>query len=159
HAFAPLCAGGPVLRAARARLLDRVRALGFRPRTLTGISLLIEGKPMLRLPGPAARPRFALPGRHGGRAIIRSARFIPAEFEADSADERPLGIALSAVAVGGEEMPLDRLIAGGFYPRAAYDAARWTDGAGELRIEAGACSLTLHVAALPRVWEKPAAPA
>lgn len=140
----------------RQHLLDRVRSLGFHPRTLTGISLLIGGKPMQRLHSAPARPRFALPSRHDGRAIIRSARFIPAEFEAGSADERSLGIALSGVALGPDEVELDGLITGGFHPRAADDAACWTDGAGELQFGGHARSLTLHIAALPQVWDKPA---
>ncbi len=127
--------------------------MGFQRRAVSEIVLTMGGVNLAGVHSAPAR-QYALPCRHGGRALIHSACFIPAEFDAGSDDERRLGIALSGLAFDERDRPADAHALGGFHPRAAGDAALWTDGTGEISIPPQARSLTLRIAALPQAWHR-----
>jgi hypothetical protein len=153
-AYAPLCTSGPMLRAARQRLLDRALSLGFRCRIMNRVLIQIGGRAVEGL-GPVLHQRYLLPRRHDGQVSIHSPWFVPAEFDASSADGRRLGIALSAVTFERRSHPVESLILAGFHLRAPGDASLWTNGIGKIMVPDQARSLTLHINALPRAWAAP----
>ena len=155
-AYAPLCLGGPTLRAIRAGLRERTAALGYTARTLTDVALWAESGKLVRIGGADDSPAFRLGGQ-AGRIAIRSPRFVPAEFAAaedDAQDERLLGIALRAIRLDGAVLPVHRLAVSGFHPRAANDPADWTDGNAEIQVPAGCEAIGLYISALPQGWTR-----
>lgn len=156
-ACAPLCTTGPILRTVRTRLHARATELGFSLRHDYAVTLWIDDAPIQRRAGPAGEARFVVPARHGGHATIRSARFIPAEFDPTSEDRRHLGIAITRLHIGLRQFAPEAMADSGFLPRASGDSALWTDGAGVIRLPPEARHLAIGLAALPLMWTRPGA--
>lgn len=156
-ACAPLVTTGPRLATARRILHDRALALGFRPAPRLELDLLINGSKARRLKGTSDLARFTLP-RGARLAVLRSSRFVPAEFDPESEDRRRLGVALTAIETDRGTAPPETLIASGGHPRSAGDTSLWTDGTATLRLNHDTRHLTLRLAALPLGWTRPATP-
>lgn len=148
-ACAPLVTSGARLRTVRRRLHARALACGFTMRQESTIDLLIDG---CRI-GPAGSGRYVLPRGHGGSAVLRSRRFVPAEFDPDSEDRRQLGIALAGVRIGKVRVKIDEVALAGFHPRATDDLSRWTDGTGSIRLPQACRTIAFEIAALPLIWD------
>ncbi|HQT84605.1 MAG: hypothetical protein B7Z58_03830 [Acidiphilium sp. 37-64-53] len=153
-ACAPLVTAGARLRRSRAALHDRACALGFAPAAAATVGLWIDGRPAAR----DAAGRFAVPLVHGGRAIIRSHRFIPAHFDPGSDDRRELGVAITTLRAGRRHFNPDDLAQSGFHPRASGDTARWTDGNGVIHLPTCVRSIAVDIAGLPLAWQRAAPP-
>ncbi len=147
-ACAPLVTSGPVLHQARRALHDIALAHGFTAASAPSVSLHIDGRTIPLEP----TGHYKLPPRHGGRAMIRSRRFIPAHFDPGSEDRRSLGIALTAIRAARRRFTPDALAETGFHPRDPGDPACWTDGGGVIRIPQSARTLTIEIAATPLEW-------
>ncbi len=149
-ACAPLCTGGPMLRAARQRLLTRATALGFRLCRDDELRLEAGGR-VLRAASVRGRlHRFVLPAaaRH---VRIHSQSGVPAELDPESADQRRLGTRLGGVVANGRIVPLESPAFGaGFHPPEGPDGARWrwTDGAGEITLPPPTGATVLDLLAL-----------
>jgi hypothetical protein len=147
-ACAPLVTTGPILHQTRRTLHDLALAAGFAPVSIPSISLHIDGRSIPAEP----TGRYQLPSRHGGLAVIRSHRFVPAHFDPVSEDRRSLGVALTAIRAARRRFTPDALADTGFHPRSPGDPARWTDGDGVIRIPHAARTLTIEIAATPLKW-------
>ncbi|MGC9270496.1 Hint domain-containing protein [Acidiphilium sp.] len=148
-ACATLVTTGPALRTARTRLHSRALKLGFTTCDDRAIRLWVNGR---AAPTDAAG-RFTLPLVHTGRAVLRSRRFVPADFDPTSEDRRELGVAIAGLRAGRRRFDPGDLAETGFHPRAAGDTAIWTDGAGVIRLPPGARSIGIDLAAVPLTWE------
>ena len=138
--------------ALRRRLLARAPVLG---RLLTedpDLRVLADGVPM-----PAMRADFSwtvmLPP--GTREVcLRSRVAVPAEILADSADRRPLGVAVTYVGIDGESVPAhDARRATGWL--APEPVIQWTNGAATLLCDpagSGPRRLEITLAPLLRYW-------
>ncbi len=95
---------------------------------------------------------FALPpGTAEARLLSR--RFVPAQTLPDSDDCRRLGVAVTALWLDGQKLPLDSLRLGaGWQP--PEPGLRWTDGAGAIAL-AGARTLTIRPYTNGRYWLPP----
>ena len=155
-ACAPLCTGGPMLRAARQRLLVRATALGFSLCRDADLHLEAGGR-ILRAAAVRGRlHRFVLPAATG-HIRVRSQSGVPAELDPASADQRRLGARLGGVVASGRVVPLDSAVFGtGFHPPEGPDGARWrwTDGAGEITLppQAGPNVLDLLTLDMHPAW-------
>jgi hypothetical protein len=157
-AFAPLCLGGAALKAIRLGIRNRAMELGYRPRTLTGVSLWSGGRKYLPVAGAAAQPVFHLNAPHPDLVSIRSPRFVPAEMaggltEAD--DYRSLGVAITSIQLGRKTVPLRDIAVSGVHPHAPGDAADWTTGNAVIRVPETIATICLNIAALPLGWVAP----
>jgi hypothetical protein len=158
RAFADLCLGGTILAEIRRGLRARAFDMGFRPRTLTDVSLWAGGRKFLRAAGTASRPIFKLGVGHPGEITIRSPVFVPAEMtcgDGDDEDNRLLGIALKKIRFGLNTVLPARIARAGFHPRAARDAADWTDGNAIIEVPPQVGTVSLVIAALPQGWTTP----
>ncbi len=153
-ACAPLFTGGPMLRAARQRLLAQAAALGFSLCRDADLRLEAGGR-VLRAAAVRGRlHRFVLPAatRH---IRVRSQSGVPAELDPESADQRRLGARLGGVVASGRMVPLDSPAFGaGFYPPEGTNGRRWrwTDGTGELTLPLGATVLDLLALGTHPAW-------
>ncbi len=117
----PLALDGPVVRAARRRLLSRAIATGHARTTDPGFAVIADGT---ALPATAAGDwlLFDLPA--GTRTLrLASRHWIPAEHRPDSTDTRRLGVAVRALELDG--VPVAPTGAGW---HAAEPDVQWTDG-------------------------------
>lgn len=153
-AFAPLCINGPRLSAIRKRLHERTLALGFTLETRCAVELRIDE---LALPVQTGT-WLDLPVRHSGRAVLGSARFVPACVDPGSDDRRVLGVALAGLNTEHGFISPAQAARSGFHPRSEGDEALWTDGAGEIVLLPGTRRLVLDFAGLPRTWRRHATP-
>jgi hypothetical protein len=149
-ACAPLCTGGPALLAVRQQLHHRALAEGFRIDTVRDTALWTGG---MILPVETAG-WLSLPAGHDGRAILRSSCFVPACVDPASDDRRMLGVALAALQTDLGDIHLDDCAVEGFHSRASGDAARWTNGRGEIILPREAQRVRLHLEAFPRIWQR-----
>jgi hypothetical protein len=158
QAHAELCLSGAILRQVRRELADRAWALGYRKRTLTEVSLWVEGRKFLPIAGTAERPVFRVIGLGPASASIRSGRFVPAEMNdgaGDEDDNRVLGIAISRIRLGLVPVAPRDVAISGFHPRAPGDSADWTDGNGVIALPPNVGGISLSIAALPQAWQPP----
>jgi hypothetical protein len=155
-AYAELCLEGPRLRDIRQAIRARTLEMGYRPRSLTEVALWVDGAQCLPVVGPPTRPQFRLPA-HAGRITIRSARFVPAEFNLDAAqdDNRSLGIALSAIRLGTRQVLAGAVALSGVYPRNPDERADWTDGNAVIAVPPALRDIGLRIAAWPQGWLPP----
>jgi autotransporter passenger strand-loop-strand repeat protein len=132
EACAKLVREGADLVAVKARLIARLPALGF--------AITVEPDLRCLADGVAIMPQrfgawwcLALP--NGTRRLtLHSRRARPAELDPASDDTRLLGVAVRALRLDGNDLPLDdgRFVAGWY---AAEHDLRWTDGGGVLSVE------------------------
>ena len=131
-ACAPLCQGGPVLAAARRRLLARAAVLGYRRAGATTPLVVAEGRTMRANAVAGGVHRFLLPANAG------SVRIVSATGAPDDADHRELGLAIGGIVANGRVVALDSpALTRGFYPIEQWDKGpgRWTDGDAWLALE------------------------
>jgi len=147
RACARLLVSGPVVTAARQRLLDRALALGF---AVTGdVDLVVKAGVERIQPSEAADGDllFVLPA--GVREVqLLSGTGVPAEISADPCDRRVLGVAVAGLALiaGGERLGirLDDAAHEGFHDMEA--GHRWTKGAARIALPAYSGRAVLEVA-------------
>ncbi len=147
-ACAPLVLSGAEREAVRSMLLVQAESLGWHIIRDPAVSLEIAGARM----APehfGDRLCFALPGEIAEARLV-SRCYVPSETEAESDDCRRLGVAVSALWLDGDAVPLDspRLGAGWNAPETAW---RWTDGAGAITL-AGARTLEIRLCITGRYW-------
>ncbi len=150
---ADLVLSGPALAQVRQRLLLRAAALGHRAGRDASLQL-IAGTRLVEPTQDAGDHRWALP--RGTQSVrLRSRSTIPAHIHADDADHRRLGVAVAAIFVDGQNLPLDdpRLGAGWHQPEGDRDAPwRWTNGDAALLLT-GASTLRIRVAMTALTWD------
>ncbi len=121
-ACAPLLLGGTRVAAAQARLLARAEEVGHVRAGDPALSVSADGRRIASVAGGS----FAVaPGTREVR--LRSRSFVPRWFGAE--DSRRLGVAVTALPVGGAELPASAFAAGWHAPEQGW---RWTDGDGVL---------------------------
>ncbi len=129
---APLVTGGERLRAIRSWLAERARHLGARTTTDAAIHLLADGIALTPIAVEGNRFVYAVPADTAALTLAsRSA--VPAEVMVDTADDRRLGVRLTALDIDGESiLPDDARLSDGWH--AAEVGWRWSDGAGTLPV-------------------------
>jgi len=155
QAFAPLCIGGPVLRAVRTRIFERLAAAGYRHQVMPDVTLTAGGRKISRSSGMAWLPCFRLPPGHGGEIAIRSATFVPAEMAVGAGDDedwRHLGVGIRRIRLDGQIFAPREVAVAGFYPRASGDLADWTDGNATIVVPPETSLVALNILALPKGW-------
>jgi hypothetical protein len=148
-ACAKLMADGPAVVSVRKRLRRRAMRLGWTATDAPAPLLVADGQEVGPHESGDGLVMFRLPpGRRQARLLSRAT--IAAHGEPHSTDYRRLGLAVTALALDGVELPLDsaRLGTGWHAPEPGL---RWTDGAASLAL-AGARGLTVRFAALLRYW-------
>jgi hypothetical protein len=149
EACAQLVLDGPTVVAVRESLLARAHALGWRSTDAPAPLLFAGGQRILPHECGDDAVTFLLPPDcRQARLLSRTA--IPAYLDPRSTDHRRLGLAVTALALGGTALPLDsaRLGAGWHAPEPGL---RWTDGAAHLTL-AGERALTVRFTPLLRYW-------
>lgn len=167
----PIMLDGPVIDAARARLIARMETLGWTATYDADLHVLADG---VRIEGDVAgsNVRFILPA--GTKELrIRSNSFVPEEFEVSSKDGRRLGVPLRSIRIDdgldvARKVELDDPVLSQGFSYVQSDAQlvwRWTDGDAALPVEMwadcrGSFFLRLELAAERghfRSWAAPAA--
>jgi autotransporter passenger strand-loop-strand repeat protein len=156
-ACAPLVVAGAELVAARSVLLERAEILGHATTRDAAMRLVVDG----RVAPPKINGsiyRFHLPATARSIRLV-SRRAIPAHMRPDSDDYRPLGVAVSRVALDGREVPLtDPRLGSGWHGAEVGNGTapgwRWTDGDAALAV-AGVRLLEIEVAITARYWLSP----
>jgi len=150
---AELVQQGPRIITLRNQLQARISALGFKITHDPALHLLIDGK-IIHPRKQEENEHFTLPaGTRMARLVSRG--FVPAQFRPDCADEEIFGVAVTAIALDGQEIALDNArLCGGWHPLTQGAVARWTDGNALIAIN-GATSLTLKRAPAGMYWERP----
>lgn len=167
----PIVLDGPVIDAARARLIIRMQALGWTASYESDLHVVADG---VRINGDVASStvRFVLPAATKDLRI-RSKSFVPKEFEVASGDGRRLGVPLKSVTIAdgleiAREVALNELSLSRGFNEIQSDAElvwRWTDGDAALPADLWAGSrgtffLRLELAAERgnfRSWAEPVA--
>lgn len=150
---APLCTHGAVLEAARSWLAVRAEALGHRTTTEPALTLHTQAGPLAPAWTEGGSLGYVLPpGTTSVRLLSR--RFRVEDHAGPGADTRPLGIALSALAIDNRPIPLDdpRLTTGWHPPESTL---RWTSGTAEITCP-NACTIELTLLPLGRYWHQAA---
>jgi hypothetical protein len=151
---APLVLSGPVLTAAKARLLARANALGFTLTTNPHLRLIVDGR-AVRAAVAGSTWRFVLPG--GAREIrLASRSVVPAFVSAQNTDHRRIGVAVARLRVDGEAVPPgDPRRASGWHE--AEGEWQWTNGDAGLAC-AGARRVEVTLVLFLRYWDTDARP-
>nr|WP_283949598.1 Hint domain-containing protein [Limobrevibacterium gyesilva] len=151
HGCAPLHLQGPVVVAARRRLLHRAPALGH---SVTNDPAL-HAKAGRAVEHAFARnshtARFMLPG---GLVRLCSRSAVPAEIRLEDTDTRRMGVAVARLALNGQVISLDDpRLGAGFFPTEAEGRRRWrwTDGDAHLHLD-GPGQLDVTVAFTLPYW-------
>jgi hypothetical protein len=136
----PLALDGPVVAAAKARLLARLAGRGLEIDHEAHAHILIDGLSVAPIRLDAMRLAFELPaGRRD--VMLRSRAFTPAHSLADSDDPRRLGLCVGALQIDGAAVVLGRdgPCASGWH-EAEYEGDRFTHRwtTGETQLPAGA---------------------
>jgi hypothetical protein len=152
ESIAPLCHDGARLTAIRATLHARKHALGLAIGPATDIALRANGETIAPVTDTLSEITFALPAG-ATEATIRTATFIPANFDPASGDRRRLGLALTGIVIDGASLPLHSLI----HPASLHEASpgdphHWTRGTIRLRLPQAARTLTLQTAGRAKMW-------
>jgi hypothetical protein len=147
EACAQLVTTGPVLAAARRRLLKRAIGLGHVLTTDPDLRLLVAGR-VLRPQTTGQRHVFHLPPQASqGRLLSRIT--VPAHINPDSADYRPLGVAVAGLWLDGRDVPTQSRHGGW---RDAEPGWQWTDGDAALEC-LGADRLELDLVPIAGYWQ------
>jgi hypothetical protein len=152
ESVSPLVTGGEELAAIRARLHGRKLMLGYSVTPAPNLALKYGDvflEPAASVPG---RVTFTLPD--GMReAVLCCPIFVPAESDPASNDRRILGVALTDIMLDGKLVPIESVMAAAdLHRRPPRETATWTRGAVRLRFPPGTGSITLNIAASPRLW-------
>jgi hypothetical protein len=148
---APLVLDGPLLARVHARLRARAGSLGHVVTRAPALRLRANGR-LLPMTVDHASVRARLPRE--ARAVHLSSRiWVPAQM--GESDCRELGVAVAALTLDGERLPLDdpRLAAGW---HAAEPDWRWTDGHAEIKT-CGAREFGFNLVMTGRYWREPPA--
>jgi autotransporter passenger strand-loop-strand repeat protein len=154
RACAKLHLTGPAVTAAHARLLLRAVERGWSITADPGLRILADGREMLAFSPGGGTWEATLPA--GTRDVRLASRwFVPTWFAED--DRRRLGVAVSALRIGGARLPRAAFAAGWHAQEREW---RWTDGEGVLALKplrrAARLELTLARAG-GRYWAAPVA--
>lgn len=156
---APLLVEGPLVGAARERLLARVLALGFRRSAEHDLHLAVAGQRIAPARQEGTWFTFSLPA-WADDVRITSQVAVPAGLDPSNDDCRSLGARVDAIVLDGAPLPLESpILRTGFHAieRSAGGAWRWTDGSGLLALPRCGLARTLRVEVsdmLPH-WEPP----
>jgi hypothetical protein len=145
HACAKLVLDGPLLARARADLLVRSQALGYRLTADAGLHILADGVPIWPTRTDGCCFVFDLPPARSLR--LRSRAAAPAEVDAWSSDRRRLGVAVGSLLADRRVLAPGGL--GWHAPEAGWS---WTDGDAELAAP-GTRTLTVGLALPYFYWE------
>ncbi len=152
QSVSPLVTGGEELAAIRARLHGRKLMLGFSVTDAPDLALKVADSFLLPTESVPGRVTFDIP-EGTAAAVLCCAVFVPAEVDPASNDRRILGIALTDIMLNGKFVPMETVAEpGDMHRRAPRETATWTRGATRLRFPAGTRSITLNIAASPRLW-------
>lgn len=149
---------GAELAGLRTRLLERALACGWALTPDDGLTLEAEAGTVEALPRDAGgdeRPVFLLPPGCA-RVRLRSRRFVPADADPATRDERTLGVALERVVHDGVELAPDGPAFGaGFLPVEGAPGRqwRWTVGEADLLLPPGEGATVLELF-LARGWSR-----
>jgi hypothetical protein len=152
----PLVKEGPVLEGARAALLERAKALGYRLTDDADLHIRADGVRIEPMRVSSTRWEFRLP--IADAIELRSHSFVPAHIDPASGDVRTLGVGVANLELDGVSAPLEEaseLV--GWHPP-EKDATgrqwRWTDGCGSLPAHTRSVVLELcHLG--PHYWAQP----
>jgi len=160
NACANLAINGPVVQAARQRLLDRALTLGF---AITAASdLTVKAGAEIISPSTSSTPNtilFDLPRPHPAIELLSSTG-VPAHTSANPDDRRRLGVAITAITLhtkdGPTTIPLNNPAHSGFHD--AEPTHRWTNGATTIALPpyAGVTTLEIHALGQAPRWQMPA---
>jgi len=151
---APVITEGAVLANLRARLHARKLMVGYSilllPELLfrTGDEMItvtvVDGAATLRIPPGVTK------------AVLTTPTFIPAETDPASSDTSRRGIGISDVLIDERLVAIDAVFSrADIFRPGPMDIFTWTRGEARLHLPAGAKTLTLMVAELPRAWQPP----
>ena len=153
----PLVKQGPLITAAKARLIARLVDEGHRVVQEANPHIVVDGRRIEPFRASEMQLAFTLPP--GGREIaLRSNVFVPAHTIAESVDSRELGICVAQLRIDGETVALDCDEACTVGWREAefvhgIFARRWTSGAALL--PAGARNVIVDLAGIGYYWLAP----
>ena len=145
-ACAPLTVDPATLQPIWQRFADRAQQLGFQPRQLTtttdpDLRVVVGGVSIAPIESSADRYVFVLPPATN-RVVLSSRATRPADIVRYLDDRRSLGVAVGGITLrAGEDItifPADHVPAGAgwhAWERDPESLWRWTDGAGELRLD------------------------
>jgi len=154
RSVAPLVTGGEELAAIRAQLHGRKLMLGYSVADAPILALKCAGELLPPSESSPGRVSFILP-EDTRDAILCCPVFVPAEIDPASNDRRLLGIALTELMLDGKIVPLESVIEpADMHRRTPREAATWTRGAARLRFPKATKTITLRIAAHPRLWRK-----
>jgi hypothetical protein len=155
-ACAPLAVDPATLQPIWQRFAERAQALGFQPRELTtttdpDLRVVVGGASIAPIESSADRYVFILPP--GTDRVVPSSRATrPADLLRYLDDRRSLGIAVGGITLrAGEDItvfPADHVPAGAgwhAWERDPESLWRWTDGAGELRLDSVSQATVMEV--------------
>jgi hypothetical protein len=153
---APLVTGGEELAGIRARLHARKLMLGMSPADAQAFALKFGDAMQLPFENLRDRVSFMLP-EGASEAIFCSAVFVPAEIDPFSDDRRRLGVAISDITLDGKSVPLDHVIRPqDMHRRTPRETATWTSGATAIKFPLGTKIISMHLAAIPKLWRQTA---
>jgi hypothetical protein len=126
----PLELDGPKVTQAREQLLKRVHELGYRIVDEPGAHLDVDGRRIEPVKLTERRLAFALP-ENAASVVLCSRTFVPGHIDANSRDDRALGLCVSRLQVDGTDVALDDdvFLGAGWHELESYGAdrrQRWT---------------------------------
>jgi hypothetical protein len=153
----PLALNGAPLAAAKAHLLAVLEAQGCGTTEEADAHILADGGRFDPIRLGATRLAFVLPAGCAS-LVLRSATFVPAHVDPDSADQRALGLRVGRLQIDGEDVPLgdDEAFRVGWHDEESGDGAaiwRWSAGAG--RLPAAARLVVIDLAGSGCYWRGP----
>jgi hypothetical protein len=151
---APLITGGEALAAIRAQLHARKLMLGYAVHEIDQTGLLIGDDLLPPFEAGPGRISFRIPAGVQ-EAILASPVFVPAEIDPASNDRRLLGLAIIDILIDGKIAPLVQVANPvDLHKRAPRETATWTRGAVRLTFPADAETVSILLAASPRIWQR-----
>ena len=163
NACAALAQEGPVVRAARQRLLNRALSLGYAPTAAIDLTLR-AGLERLRPEADSLPEKLTFVLTRPVAAVeLLSSVGVPAHVSATPGDNRRLGVAIRAITLIAEgqrqKITLDDPAHEGFYEM--EPAQRWTNGAARLALPefSGRATLEIQTNGQAAKWAAPRKPA
>jgi hypothetical protein len=160
QACLPIERHGPRTEALRARLRARAEDLGWCLTADPQFTLEADGQAVSPVFSTAQRAWFLVQAAQ--RLVLRSPASVPALTTPGHSDPRRLGVALSALRVGGEAIDLTSDALGqGFHALERQEADgvhrlwRWTDGAAELPATPTSTMIEIEVSMVSPRWVAP----
>jgi hypothetical protein len=88
-------------------------------------------------------------------AVLATPVFVPAQVDPASNDRRALGVAITEILADGRSIPISSVIdKADLHYQGRQDPSVWTRGAARLTIPDGTTTLTICLAAAPRLWHR-----